>query len=571
MQKKYFYILFLLALAVYVINLFVDVMAIDAAQYAEMSWEMLTTKSFLKVHYYGTDYLDKPPLLFWLNSLSFYLFGIGNVSYKLPSTLFALLGVYSTYRFARIFYSEQTALTTALILATSEALFLITNDVRTDTILMGSVIFAIWQWAQFFETNETKNILWGSVGIGLALLAKGPIGLISVSFALLPHIILAKKWRWLLDVRMGIVVVVITAMLTPMCIGLYQQWGWHGLKFYFWTQSFGRITGGSEWNNNPDTFFLVHTNLWAFLPWTIFFFAGWFDVVKGFLQRRIVTREIISISGFTLVLIALMLSHYQLPHYIFVVYPLAAVIAADYYSRAERQPLMKKILSLLQLFILFLLIVASCVLQYFLKGADALSISCLVILYLSAIALSNYAASPIKSLRNALLYVKHSLTGSKILPAEGHVFFDFTYRNLLLPSACFMIIFNLLTGAFYFPALLKYQPGDDIGRYVRSHHTEPGSYVAFFSQYGYSDVFYAQQVPAFIWNTDEFKIRLAKKKHLIVMTSPVGIDRLNEAHVRYKIIEQRYRYSISKLTIQFLNPATRDQVCDVVYLVEADL
>ena len=195
----------------------------------------------------------------------------------------------------------------------------------------------------------------------------------------------------------------------------------------------------------------------------------------------------------------------------------------------------------------------------------------MVILYLSAIVLSKYAAGPVKSLRNALLYLKHSLTGSKILPAEGHVFFDFTYRNLLLPSASIMIAFNLLTGAFYFPALLKYQPGDDFGRYVSDHHAQPGSYVAFFSQYGYSDVFYAKQVPAFIWNTDEFKIRLAQKKHLILMTSPIGIDQLNEAQIKYRIIEQRYRYPISKLTFQFLNPATRDQVCDVVYLVEADM
>lgn len=569
MQKKYFYLLFLLALVVYIFNLFIDVMAIDAAQYAEMSWEMLTAKSFLKVHCYNTDYLDKPPLLFWLNSLSFYLFGIGTVSYKLPSLLFAVLAIYSTYRFARIFYSEQTALTAALMLATSEALFLITNDVRTDTILMGAVIFAIWQWAQFFETRETKNILLGSIGIGLTLLAKGPIGLIAVSLAMLPHIILSRKWKWVLDFRMAIAIALIAIMLTPMCVGLYQQWGWHGLKFYFWTQSFGRITGGSEWNNNPDTFFLVHTNLWAFIPWTLFLFAGWFDVMWGFMRRQIIVREVISISGFSLVLIALMLSHYQLPHYIFVVYPLAALIAAQYYVRAEKQAIMKKILSVLQILILLSLIIGSCLLQYCFKGTDPLSLSCLVVLYLTVIIVSKYTAAPIKSLRNLWLYLNHSIRGRKVLSPETHVFFDFVYRHLLLPSAGIIIVFNLLTGAFYFPALLKYQPGDDFGRYARAQHIDKNNYVTFCAQYGYQDVFYAQQIPAFIWHMDELRERLQQKKHLIIMTSPVGLDQLSDAHVKYRIIEQRYHFMVAKLTLSFLNPATRDQVCDKVYLVDA--
>ncbi len=575
MKKKYYYLLFLPVLLVYIVNLFVDVMAIDASQYAEMSWEMFTTKSFLKVHLYGADYLDKPPLLFWLNSLSFYLFGAGNVSYKLPSVLFAILAIYSTYRFAKIYYSDQTALIAALMLATTEALFLITNDVRTDTMLMGAVIFAIWQSAEFFETNKTPNLLLGTIGVGLAMLAKGPIGLIAVSAALLPHIILSKKWNRLLDIRIAFVIVIIALMLLPMCIGLYEQWGMKGLKFYFWTQSFGRITGASEWSNNPDTLFLIHTTIWAFLPWSLFLFVGWFDTAVCLFRRKYVVREIISISGFTLVLIALMLSRYQLPHYIFVVYPLGAVIAADYFVRLESQGMMMKVLSAIQLLTLFAIILISCLLQYCLKGADLPSLLCLIILYTTVIATVIYANGPVKNLRNAVLYLTHKtkkvLNGNKGLSPETHIFFDIVYRNLFVLSAGIMIVFGLLMGAFYFPAILKYQPGDDFGRYARQHRSSDNNYVAYFCEYGFADVFYAQQTPLFIWNADQFGELLKQKKHLIVLTSPVGIDQLNDYHVRYRIIEQRYHYQVAKLTLGFLNPATRDGLCDKLYLVEADL
>ncbi len=567
MQKKHYYLLFLPILVVYVVNLFVDVMVVDAAQYAEMSWEMLTTKSFLKVHCLGADYLDKPPLLFWLNSLSFYLFGVSNASYKLPSLFFAVLAIYSTYRFAKIFYSEHIAVMAALMLATTEALFLITNDVRTDTILMGSVIFAIWQWAQFFETNETKNLLLGSLGIGLALLAKGPIGVIAVSAALLPHVILSRKWKWLIDMRMALVIIVIGLMLTPMCIGLYEQWGWKGVKFFFWTQSFGRITGESEWSNNPDTFFLLHSAAWAFLPWTLFLLVGWVDTAMGLINRKYNVREIISISGFTLVTVALMLSRYQLPHYIFVVFPLGTVIGANYFEKAEKKPIVKKVLSVLQIILLFALITFSCILQYCLKGTDIFSLFSLVVLYLIVIVTVIYTIGPVGSLGNLIAYLGHKLKGSKYLSAEMHVLFDIAYRNLFVLSAGIMIVFGFLMGAFYFPAILKYQPDCDFGRYAKEHAAK-GNFVAFCYPTGAVDNFYAQQAPKQIWSLEEFNNILKQNRHVLVITTPIGKEQLAKVNVKYKVIEQRYRFQVTKLTYDFLNPATRNGVCDTVYLIE---
>ena len=53
-------------------------MEIDSVQYANISREMLQNKSFLQIFDQGKDYLDKPPMLFWLSSLSMYFFGIND-------------------------------------------------------------------------------------------------------------------------------------------------------------------------------------------------------------------------------------------------------------------------------------------------------------------------------------------------------------------------------------------------------------------------------------------------------------------------------------------------------------
>ena len=47
--------------------MFVDIMEVDAGQYASMSLEMLKSGDYLHLVDRGQDYLDKPPLIFWMS------------------------------------------------------------------------------------------------------------------------------------------------------------------------------------------------------------------------------------------------------------------------------------------------------------------------------------------------------------------------------------------------------------------------------------------------------------------------------------------------------------------------
>src|SRR5690606_26231314 len=118
----------------------IDVMDVDASQYAGISMEMMKTGSYLELYDHGHDYLDKPPFLFWVSAPSMQVFGINNFGYKLPSILFALFAIYATYRLARLLYNDSTARMAALVFGTCQGMFLMTNDIRTDTILTAWVI-----------------------------------------------------------------------------------------------------------------------------------------------------------------------------------------------------------------------------------------------------------------------------------------------------------------------------------------------------------------------------------------------------------------------------------------------
>jgi 4-amino-4-deoxy-L-arabinose transferase-like glycosyltransferase len=159
---------------VYLRGLWLDVMDVDASQYASISMEMLQNGHWLEVQHRGADYLDKPPLLFWLSAGAFRVLGYSNWAYKLPSFLFALAGIAATYRFARLFYPENTARWAAMMLGSSIGLLLLCNDVRTDTLLLGTSACAVWQLAAYQQSRRWAPLWAAFFFIGLAMLAKGP-------------------------------------------------------------------------------------------------------------------------------------------------------------------------------------------------------------------------------------------------------------------------------------------------------------------------------------------------------------------------------------------------------------
>ncbi|MBC7722491.1 MAG: glycosyltransferase family 39 protein, partial [Pedobacter sp.] len=254
--KNATYLVLFLCCIAYLLGMFlVPLMDIDAAQYASISREMLQRKSYLQVFDLGKDYLDKPPMLFWLSALSMKVFGIYDWAYRLPSFLFSILAIYSTFRLSLLFYKKEIAILSALVLASCQALFLINHDVRTDTMLMGWVIFSLLQLAEWYTTKSWLNFLLGFLAIAGGMMTKGPIALMVPAFAFVPHFILRREWKQLFRIEYIAGLVIIGLTLLPMSWGLYQQYDLHpgklinnlpiksGLRFYYWTQSFGRFTG----------------------------------------------------------------------------------------------------------------------------------------------------------------------------------------------------------------------------------------------------------------------------------------------------------------------------------------
>ncbi|MCB9186989.1 MAG: glycosyltransferase family 39 protein [Flavobacteriales bacterium] len=514
---------------VYATGANLDVMEVDAAQYASMSLEMLRSDNWLQVFDRHQNYLDKPPLLFWLSAFSFKLFGIGNWQYKLPSILFSFLGIFSTYKLGKRLYSERIGHHAAILFGSSFAMVMINNDVKTDTILVSAIVFSLWMLVSAIQTNRLKYFIGSALGIGVAMLTKGPIGLMMPALAIGGHVVVSGNWKALLNAKWLVVVVLVSMALVPMCLGLYQQHGTEGLKFYFWTQSFGRITGHSEWSNNTTPLFFLHVYVWSFLPWALLGIFGILQELRAFPKmRKEKGSEFYLLSGIAMVWLALSLSRFKLPHYIFVVYPLISILAAKHLenlTRFSRWAWVQLILSSLSVFLLAFLLSYS-----FPAGGWAVPILLMVI-----------------------------AVGAIVL------FFNL-YRSaqVIWPSFIMYVAVGLGMNLHFYPHLLPYQADAYVGRWVKETGIPEGKFLAFSTGGRAFDFYSGRTLP---WMKDaKSTISAISDSTVVYATEKFRNDLIKRGYPpkREVVIEN---FEVQKLTLEFLNPKTRENAVKKRYLM----
>jgi hypothetical protein len=504
-----------------------DVMEVDAAQYASMSRDMMLRGDVLHLFFRDADYLDKPPLLFWLSALSFKLFGVHDWSYRLPSVLFACLGVFSTFRFAALYHDRSVARMAAIMFAGSAAFFVMTNDIRCDTILTGAVITAIWLGCAWLESGRIWQLSGCAMAVSAALLAKGPIGAVAPLLAIGGQVIFARKWSELKDPKLLVVPIIIAALLLPMCIGLYQQHGAHGLRFFFWEQSFGRITGENRWKDDSTLFYFTHELLWQMLPWTVVILLGsWRNVRSLFRGDRL--PEYASTVGALLVFAALSLSQFKLPHYLFVTLPLFAVIGASAWAEfSGRRSLFK------------------------------VQIGLLVILFVLAL-LITFLAFPAGHWPFVLaLCLAFGISAHQLRWSNGR-------QCLFLSSAWLMVAVGVVMNGHFYPNVLRYQANATAGRWAAENEKERGRFFELQTSGSAIDYYAGYPVP-WIGNADDAR-KVIRPGVVIYTDEPHRRDLIEAGLVPLEVMELA-NHPAQRLSVPFLLPVHRPSTLEQRYLL----
>lgn len=339
-QKRPYLVVLVLAILVNVAGIGIKYFTDDPSLYSMLARTMAQSNNFSDIIYHGKDWLDKPHFPFWVAALSFKIFGISTIAYKLPALLFFLLSVLYTYKLARKFYDLETALIAILILFTAQHVLMSNTDVRAEPYIMGLLMGAVYHFYQVKEKFTWRDVLQAALFTACAVMTKGIYLLIPIGSAIIGDYLFKKDiknlfhWKWLL----GFVLVAIFTL--PEIYTLYTQFDLHpektvfnrtgisGIHWFLWDSQFGRFNNNSYiTNGHGSIFFFLHTLLWAFAPWMLLFYYAIFSRIRN-MVKGVKLPEYITISGSVVMLLIFSISKFQLPFYTNILFPFFAIITA---------------------------------------------------------------------------------------------------------------------------------------------------------------------------------------------------------------------------------------------------
>jgi len=171
------------------------------ARYAEIGRLMYQTGDYI-TPYFTADvpFWGKAPLSFWATAVSFNVFGVNEFAATFPHFLLLLAALGLIYMFVRRHLGYRMAAVTACIATTMPAFLYLAGGVMTDP----AMVFAMTlSFAGFYnalhgvESVPAWRSKWGYaffIGVGLSMLAKGPIGVVLTGIPIFLFILLRRRW-----------------------------------------------------------------------------------------------------------------------------------------------------------------------------------------------------------------------------------------------------------------------------------------------------------------------------------------------------------------------------------------
>ena len=525
-------------------GLFVPLMDPDAGVYASVSKNMVLRNNYWELYFQGNDWLDKPHFPFWLTAFFFKLFGIHTWSYKLPGILLVLAGAYYTYLFTKQLYSKTIALWAVFILLTAEHIIISNNDVRAEPFLTGLIIASIWHFYRSMNQKIGWHLLAASFFAACAVMTKGPFTLIPVGGAIAGELIIKKNWKELFHWKWLVAIVLITVCITPELYSLWYQFDSHpgkivfgktnvsGIRFFLWDSQFGRFLNTSPMKGKGNPLFFLHTLLWAFLPWSLIMYASLIEKIrKGAKKINYKQEEWFTFCGSLLTLLIFSLSKFQLSYYTNIIFPLLAILTAQYIWRIQQSS--GSIFKIIQNSITVILLIGGVLLQVFYSPSMPPFILVLIIAVLLFLLIA--LPSWLKVNRTLIAFYRAGLAS---------------------------LVLNLYINWFFYPDLLKYQSSTEAAFYINEKH--PGTPGICLSMYAPVFEFYLEDG----WAKADTSILMDEPHWGILYVTKEELDYVKQRGIHYELIKELNEFHVTMLTLKFINKKTRNNELKKYYLIK---
>jgi 4-amino-4-deoxy-L-arabinose transferase-like glycosyltransferase len=465
--------------------------------------------------------------------------------------LFSLLSVFSTYRLAKYLSDKTTAKIAALVLATAQSFVLSIMDARMEAPLTGALAFGIWQLVLYIDRRKLINLVLGALAAAAAFSTKGWIGPIIIVSPCFFKILLEKKWKIFIDLKTWLFFPLFILFIMPVLYAYYVQYDLHpekvirgmthisGVKFILWSQNFERF-GGENWaegGRNSDYFFFYHTFLWAFLPWCIAaYLALFYWLRRMFFKKKWNHPFNFAALSFAFVLFTISFSNFKMPHYIIMLFPLAAVFTAPYLKLSLSGKTGLKIYYPLQLFLAIGISILTIILNFYYFPPVNVIIGIVGSLLIAALIV--------------LIFTKRAYKGKKIL----------------LIAAFTSIVFNFFLNFNFIPQLMEYQGGNKLAEMIHDKKINiPNDEILLLESSAHSFDFYMGYNHQVVDITELPQLYPSIKDKYFLLKSEMARE-LETKGFEVKPDFTHVDYNVTTVKLKFLNSRTRLQQCDSLML-----
>lgn len=238
----------------------------DEGRYAEIAREMWVSADWITPHLNQVKYLEKPPLVYWLTSLSLAALGKTETAARLVPALCALGGTLAVYGFGRVMFNPQAALMAAAVLLTSVGYVIMGRLLTLDMPLTCFLTLGVGLAYLALSRDRRAYLPWAYLSLALALLTKGLVALVLPGLIFGAWALARRDWQILLrlwDFR-GSLILLLVGLPWFVLVSIDNP---EFLKYFFFQEHVERYLTSYSHHGEPGYYFVGILTV-GLLPWT---------------------------------------------------------------------------------------------------------------------------------------------------------------------------------------------------------------------------------------------------------------------------------------------------------------
>ncbi|MBO6088030.1 glycosyltransferase family 39 protein [bacterium] len=282
--------LFVVCVFVYFLNIGnYPLMDVDETRYVSMARDMFNSKDFMTLYLNGEYFFEKPPLYFWLECLSFGLFGkINEFTARFPVALLGMFSTFAVYFTGKKIVNPKFGFISALVLTTTVEFAMLARYAILDIVLTSLIVFSVLSGflTQFVQDRNKKYFWWlFYLFSALAVIAKGIPGFV-IPFGVMFFVTLFNKTfkqnfkpQYILP---GVILFLLIVL--PWHIAMFNMHDPLFFNEYIMKHHINRFFSSSEIARKQPFYFYFLTLLWGAMPYMLSLIAVGIAKLKNWVK-----------------------------------------------------------------------------------------------------------------------------------------------------------------------------------------------------------------------------------------------------------------------------------------------